>query len=475
MTVGDTFRRGGCSAVPPAERRAPSRRTLRTSDEAVSNVMGGVLFFTIVFLFFVTIQVDFVPQWTEDDEAALATQAQGQMSQLKGEADRQAANRSASGVGNPITLGERTASKFFQSAGPPGSLSFEPGVANVTLSTKELLILEESGRTTFASNETWTELTGPVTLEDVSDVRHLRMRIIDPESYDDGDAINLTIRDVDDEYAGSIVLYNREFPSGYSITARVVSASGEVIYDQGESAFQQSQPPMWWLDAMAPELHFQDVLLAAEGPVTLEFQQLGMDGAYTITYVQADDDGSVLVGSAGRTVADYERSFEGGRLSVDLPAQHFASQSYHMENGGVVLEQDDGHAMRVPPVFQAKAVGSITKITITTPALTGGSDAVSHRGTINVVTDGQGGNQLVGTAPHLTYAVATAFPDAWIAHFDDTLSGAGLDDASGEYEISQAGGVVTVTVYGKTADPASTDHDLAVDLTHARVHIDFQG
>jgi hypothetical protein len=80
------------------------------SQSAVSNVVGGILFFALVVTLFIVIRVNFVPVWEAEREADHMETVQGQFAQIKADVDRMVANRTQAGVSDPITLSRTTGS-----------------------------------------------------------------------------------------------------------------------------------------------------------------------------------------------------------------------------------------------------------------------------------------------------------------------------------------------------------------------------
>lgn len=448
-----------------------ANRALRDRDDAVSTVLGGILFFALVFLMLTVIRFEFVPVWEQDKEAAHMERVSGQFVALKSEVDRQAGNRTAVDVAHPVTLGFTSTSRFFTPSNLPGSLTFASGTAGATVSSDEFLVLSESGRSTAAVDEDWVSITGPTTLDSISDIQHLRIRVVDPWDETHGDNIVLTVTDADGNFAGSLTVYLHRDPPEHFLNSRVTGPSGSIIYDQGEAFHQISTVPYWWVDALEDVLHFTDVLNAAKAPFTLTLTEDGMDGEYTLTYLESRSTGSVLVGTSGVTVSNFSVPLGGGTLAMESAGSHFVDQSFYFENGAVILVQPDGAVMRVEPDFRITAGSPLTRVKMTVPALTGDADSVSQRGTVSVATGTNSARQVQGTAPMLNYTVQTQFPALWSAFFIKAAQDGGLSASAAEFVVTSGPGSATILIYGAEKDPNSTAHDLSVDLSYANIRL----
>ena len=84
--------------------KANRRGRGRPGDDAVSTVLGGILFFALIIMFLIVIRTTFAPVWQEEDEAKHMSAVQGQFAALAGAADSQASNATSQAVGLPVTL-----------------------------------------------------------------------------------------------------------------------------------------------------------------------------------------------------------------------------------------------------------------------------------------------------------------------------------------------------------------------------------
>ncbi len=479
-------------------------------DEGISNVLGSILIFALLVMFFVVVQVEFVPHWTEEDEAHMQDTLRTQLTTLKGEIDRQAGNRTSSVATTAVTLGERGTGVFSRDT-VPGTISFAPDRAPVSVTAEEMRVLRQGVVTTFATGESWEDpVGGTATINNVFEVQHLRLRVINAICWDANSYVQLDITDANGEggrYRFSVKAGN---PSDGFISTVMLDKTDpdSTIYDQGESFFHEpnecnalTEPAAdcsdaqsllasgdakpWWEDLLAPELHFSDVLAAAATPFTLDLTtnaggSYSACGQYTISYLETDPGGgsTVLVGNSGVVVSPYIRETGGGSIEVQVPTQELPQQKFVLEGGAVILVQEGEGTMIVPPAFYVDNVGTKTKVILSQIGLTGLSDSFTRKGSVAVTVDGQTSTPVIATAPGMWYRIATDYPGIWCDHFTELFEDSDL--AATEYTITQsvagaADGFCEVQIIGQDATFGTGDpHDLSIELTRATVQVAFQ-
>lgn len=447
-----------------------ANRFARRSEDGVSTVLGGILVFSLVIIFLIMVRTEFAPRWQEEDEAQHMSAVGDQIAVLRAEADRQASNLTNQPVQVPISLLERQTSRLLSPPNLPASLSFATG-GSIEIGTSEMRVFESGGRSLLGIDEDWTNVGGSPQLTDVEDVHHLRIRIVDPEGADDGNHVDLTITDADSQFAGRLRVYIQEFLSGYAVNVLVQNAAGVTIYDQGESTFQQHTPPFHWTDALAPELHFIDVLAAAAKPATLDWTEVGITGSFTVTYV---DGGGAMAGNSGSLVSDFERTVTSGKITFEGTSQEFVQQDIHLEAGAVIVTQAEGHAMRTDPVFTVRVAGGQASISMNVPGLSGSSHAITTNGMASVLLESTSSNTIRGTSPDWSVKVPTTHPALWADMWTRHLESAGLTAAADHFSITTDATSASLTVYGPTTDPNSTVHDMNIELHHAVVDVRLQ-
>jgi hypothetical protein len=438
------------------------------SQSAVSNVVGGILFFALVVTLFIVIRVNFVPVWEAEREADHMETVQGQFAQIKADVDRMVANRTQAGVSDPITLSRTTGSRVFATPGLPGSIEFRPGTAGMNLSANELFVYAQNGSSYIIPDEKWKEITSTASVIDISSVAHMRVRVLDPGNAGNGNSFTLTVFDKNGNYAGDMRVIKEGHPSGYSIKSRVRTATNTILYDQGESFFQQDKPALYWVDTFASDTQFGNILRSAEPPLKIQFSSSQLRGEYTITYVSSS--AGVLVGGTGRLITNFESELPSGRLEFTSTNTHYVQQNLLFSNGAVILSQPDGSAFLVPPSFDVRRAGSTVILDLSLPRLSGVAEGSSKRGVATV--DNAPGPQTIieGSAPSFTFNVTTSYPGLWSQFMEERLVLAGLSKTAGHYVITQGTGWIKVTVYGLTTPPASTIHDIRVELQHAVIY-----
>lgn len=442
-----------------------ANQAARSRDDAVSTVLGGILVFSLVVMFLVVVRTQFAPVWTEDDEAKHMSTVQGQFAALRAESDRQTSNSTSGAVGLPITLLERQTSRFFTPANLPGTVTFEPGAADVSLAAPEILLFEQNGEDLAGVDETWNAANGAVT--DVQSVRHLRLRIADPGGASDGDQVVLTVTNAAGpvaELASTIHVHT----GGYTVRTTVRSDTGAILYDQGPSYFDGDAPAFHWVDALAPELHFRGLLAAADGPFTLSFTQTGVSAQYSLSHT---DSSGVLSGGSGRLLTGWSAAYQGGSLRFESQSLRFPQQEWILENGAVRIEQNDGSVMRIDPRFTLSVSGTSTRISMMIPSLTGDANSVGGGGTATVTLDGSRADHLLGTVPQWSVTVESSDPAAWADIWNRALTTAGLSAGAGHFTITTGATTASLLLSGLDSGPA---HDITIEVHHAVVDVELQ-
>ncbi len=445
---------------------------MRERDEAVSNVLGGIMFVVVMFLFYAMVRTSFVPVWEEEREAMFANEVQAQLAQLAGEVDRQASNRTLAPVTSGVTLGEPQASRLLSAPRLPGTMVFDPGTSGSRLDAPELLKFLENGQVIGGAHETWTPVTGPTDeVLNVGDVHHFRLRINKPMDKGDGEFVQVRIVDVDGNSAGTLRAYIESFGSQRGVFTQVKDASGNIVYDQGWQAHHQANIEWAWVDALDPEILFDDLLAGAKKPMTLQFTKQGIIGDFTLTYDEVLPGGTRTVGTNGVLVAPYSQTLGGGSLSVRLPSENYAEQEYILENGAILVRQDDGVAMKFDPNFEIRKINAATVIRMTVPGLIGDGVTASQTGTVPVTMKGAMSSHIEGTVPMWKYRVTTSHAATWADFFERTAVEAGLPAAEYAVAFDAAAKWAEIAVYGVNTDPTDLNHDVTVDAHMSLVRV----
>lgn len=461
---------------PP--RLAGRRRARRLAGDqtGVATVLGAVLVLGLVAVALVAYQTEHVPHANENREAAHMQQLGHQMALVKGDLDRQTDNRTASSISNPLTLQRSQGFGLLRSTALPGEVRFEPGAtgAESTLSAPKLQVFQRDGRSLLGLGENWTLVsTGDV--EDIDSVEHLRIRVQDPEGGDEGDYVQLTIRNADGSFGGKIRVEKDEHPSGYTMLIIVDNdedPTNSPLFQGGESAFQQDQPAWHFVDAMDPQFLFDQLLASAKAPFTLEWEESGYAGEYATSFRSVSGGRQ---GNSGLVEENFSQSLgRGGALVATVPNSEFPSQTFRLEHGAVIVSQADGSAFRARPGLTFSASGDTVSALFTVPALEGAPDARTSDH-VNVRTDPVGGGvNLAGQVPSLHYTIATPHGSLWSEHWTDMLESLGLRSASGHFAVSSNATHATLDLYGAVSDPASEVYDIEIQLRKADIRVELE-
>lgn len=430
---------------------------------------------SIIMVSMVNFRVAIVPMLDEQREAHHMGQVGDALAAIKGEADRQVDNGGRPPVTTSVPLKPQEPAGFLTGGALASYLSFKPDIAPVRLNATELRIQVDNGTAVFGPDETWTDITVNDALNNITGVQHLRIRVEAPHNEDEGDYVELVLKDKDDVYAGDLRVYVTQHPSGYSVNVRVRDADLDVLYDQGDSYFNQDQPPFYWVDALADEVQFADVLQATEGPYNLTIVESGMQGAFTVVYHEETESGVILVGSAGKLYTDWERIETGGRLTYLSQNLRFIRQDLYMEGGAIVLNQTVGNTFHMEPALTVEVTGTKTFVWITVPTLTGREVTHSGRDAVPVRLQGREYHAVSGTAPDVLFNVTTDHPLMWTNFWKMKFNTAGLSSAAGEYVVSSGNDWAQFIIYGNTPTPGSTVHDLTVDIQTGQVDVTMRG
>ncbi len=443
----------------------------------VSNVLGAILLFGIFIMTLVTIQVEFVPRWEEDREARHMDQVADQLAQFTSDLNRMAANQTRTAITDPLTLQPSGGFRFLQAgSGLPNELAFDPPVAGqgVNVTSPQLRILARDGEEFFGLNETWEAIVSGDTVDNVTQVRHLRIRVdMIPGDYNDGDSATLSAFDRNGIFAGKAVVTFRDFPSEQALAIQVFNRQNQEISSGIEAFFQQTVVDYFYIDLLDGELLFDQVLAAAESPIDLTLARNGLDAAYTIVYNTIGAGGPTTVGNAGILVPNYSSTLASGSLAVEAENQHFPPQTFVIEHGAVILEQAEGTVMRVPPAFRVTGGATQVQLIWTMPGLTGDRQSLGGSEAASLIATPAGGQaHTEAFAARVALRIPTGHPAAWSAWLDDQFRLAGLASAVGQYSLSSGADFVLLTVYGPVSDPNSTTEDVYLNFQQAPIRIE---
>ncbi len=446
------------------------KRPLGGDETGVATVVGGLLMAGILLVTLVTIQVEYVPVWEKDAEAARMRVVIDQYAALKAEVDRQLGNESQAPSTSPISMAAGRPASVFSSPGLPSTLEFVEADKPFKINATVLLIQTRNGNIVESAEESWTQVSSEPTVGDIALVESLRAKI--PSASTGGDkSVSLEITDGDGLFAGRLEAIVERDPPDIIFRVKVTGADNGILHDQGFAHHQGSGPDTWFINAMDPDYRFDRLISSATKPLTLTFSQTNAPSSeYAVTYATSGAAG-IVVGGAGTTVNNYDVTHAAGTLRLQAPNNHYVQQNILMENGAVLVEQDGTAIFQIAPHFNVATASGYMMVDMTIPSLVGAGSAVSGDGTAKVLTKAESHGSISALAPSITFTVSTLYPTLWTEHWNETLSAAGYSQGTGHYALSTTADQAILTLYGPTTAPASTKNDLALNLRQADIDV----
>lgn len=457
-------------------------------DRGISVVVGAVLLLGIVTAAAVTFRLSYVPSAGERAEADHMRDVSRSMAALNGDLLRRLDTDTGVPLPAQVPLTPSTPS-LVDVPLSGGTLDFDTSSRAVDISSPSLRIQTRNGTPLLGASGSgsgqWQQIQGTDTITDVASVLGLRINITDPDPQD-GDRLTIQATDANSDFAGDFQIFADVNPPDLDLIAqtRAPPAPGDVIFHNHIlSIHQQNWDANYWVDALTDLFSFDSLLEQADKPMTLSFQDQGLQAAYLVSYEEDAGDGLTTLVGAGDTVDSYARSYRSGVLTYTSSNQFFTDQSYIIEHGGLILSQPDGTVFSMEPSFEVESTSNIAKLSLAVPTLKGESASVTGGDRVNVRT-GTSTSQTIGaTAGQLNLTFHTAFPDAWEAFLEDELADGGLTSSgcpptapvgptTCEYELSSTSDTVRLTVHGPQAadaDPADPVRDISFELVQGRV------
>lgn len=457
-------------------------------SNGVSSVIGAILVTAIVFSLLLTVQLNFVPVWEKQAERAHRVTLERQLATLKSEFDHQAANRTAQTITVPLTIG-RESTGIFHTGSSNRRVSFNTTGHGFEVNSNRMLILMSNGVSVAGLNPVWQNIPASGTLTNVQSVESLRIRITPMDDDFVGKNVNLTVTDANGALVGFFVVTATMSQNDYVISFASYQAPGTKLAEAANAQDKQTEYENYYVDTLAGGLLFDQVLAAAQGPFTIGLtKSAGVVAAYTISYTQAVPGGSVLVGNQGILREPYESTFNGGALVFEASSSHFPAQTYSLENGAIVLAQEEGAVFKVEPTFNVRRSGNIVSVGLSIPALS--SDAASLTGVGNILVTATAAQvqNVRAQAPRLELNIETAYPDLWAGFFRQKLEEASLSSGTSppQFTVCVRGGTlpacagvgtadVELRVFGVTSDPLSSAYDMTVEISQAVISVKMEG
>jgi hypothetical protein len=387
-------------------------------NQGVSNVIGVILILGIMSLFLVTVRLEWVPEWQQQKEARMSEDAEIQLGRLASELQQQQDNP----VSFPIDLTRPTS--FWVPVQLPATLEFEPGTVGASLDMT-LQQTSRNGAITLAAEPDWS----PLASETGDELAWLRMRI--PSPIDGGATATISFTD-DSGLLGSIEV---ETVSSNLLFSLVVG--GQTI-DQ-DSYFTGGSPDYYIFDLLR-ELETGAILSNPEGDIQLDVVN-NINGEFSWAF---ENDG-ILTSTAGPLLL-WQPTFSGGTLQADLNHQEFQNQRFIIENGGIVLAQDDGSVVRSAAGLRIQP-GAMY---FAWSNMLGDAQTASESRTMSVSILQQGGKSMTGWTDALSYTLTTPYPLAWAAEISSQFEAAAILPA--QYTVTANPTNVVVTYDGPLAD-----------------------
>lgn len=440
-------------------------RRLRLDDHAVSVVIGAILVAAILFAALVFFRLSYVPHWEERTEAAHMSLIERELTGLRAELDAQVINGSAGQITHPLTLGRPGFSPLIPLSSNH-QVGFTPQDKWFNVSSSEMLVTHQDGRSLVGANEVWRPLSGNTSLTSVSSLEHLRLRLTSLSSADDGDQVVLTLVDADGQWAGEMRISVVAQPVGFDLRARVLDAQGTTLHDQPVASGLQGTHAPYWLDPLASGLPLRHALAAATAPYELHMETSGLDVHYAAAYRQSVSGGSILAGGTGVPTPSWNAGHHGGTLLFEGRNARFVDQTFILENGALILDQGGDSVMLVPPVFHAARVGTAVSLTVSLPSLAGDAGSIAGASLVGLSTNTLQQAALEGSAPDLTMSVQTRHAGLWADLWRDRLDAVpGLVEGM-HYDITTTASQATLTLDGFGG---ATERDIHLRLVQATI------
>jgi len=450
-----------------------SRNSFRNEDDGVSVVVGAILIGAILVTLMLTIRLQFVPQWEKSSESSQMQTLQTQFISVKSDIDEHTQNLSHAALSQPINLGSEHVS-IFSSAGNPRTLTFAPGSQAFALSTPKIRIISGSSTLPVGLPEVWSDIVGSQ-VNNLNVVSSLRLRVHELDKSHAGEWVRIKIVDTTSQPIGTLKFLISVDSPDLVLTIQTFDtddATGNLISQTSSVVHQSTAVQDYYVNALDPNYLFNQLLSVAPIPFTLLLETNTLVADFALTALQGTGSGAVIIGASGFFAEPYNRNVATGYLELEARNRYFVPQSFILEHGAIILEQDDGAVFKVKPTMTASLTsGNITVVALTAPGLLGDSVTSSGATTATVKTTGIDRSFVSGDTPQLNLTIQTRFPELWADYWSDTLAATGLSQAAGEFNVTQNADSVDVLVLGRqpTAVPTATPNCDDCDV-HLMLH-----
>lgn len=353
-----------------------ARRQARfTRDErGVSVVIGAILIVGILVIAAITVQTQYVPIWDKKREYEHALLVQSQMAAIRAEVDRQVLNPTSLVVSNPLSMaGTSTSGLGVVKLGD--RIVFSPGTQGISVQSPKMTVQLNNGNLAAGANESWTAVTtGGTSVADVNNVLSFRLRLNAASKDNDTQSLTVSLTDGNGQFAGDFRLLVLDLGGNdWDLNRRTRNRDGVTIFDNPIKFHNSATVGPYWIDLIETELNFDAVMAAAVPPLRIDLVKNGLGGDFAITYAQ--NSGNVIIGSSGQVVQPFVRTIGGGSLVYTANNIRWPVQSYTLENGAVIVSQDDGSAFLIaPPIDALPFTQSSSTLYLNTPSGTVAGD-----------------------------------------------------------------------------------------------------
>ncbi|MDX1611460.1 MAG: hypothetical protein R3185_03760 [Candidatus Thermoplasmatota archaeon] len=444
---------------------SPSRRYRATSerDGGVTVIVGLLLAIAIITALLVNYRLQWVPLAMEDVQAAHMDEVDNAMGALVATLDKQLIGEVNHTVSSPFQVGIH--GKSFPTM-PPVShrMTFTSATTTdkgMTVDADQVRIFEQDGTVLGGLSETYSSIGASTTVTDVQGVDHLRIKIDTVTPGTRNVRIQITNATGVDTGWFEIAVEPKETNNIYNVTyeTRDTDATGTVLYDDRDR-YRGSMGP-FYVDVMEARTQFPALLAASEAPYDITFTSGGgWTASYAMTY---EDDNGVLQASGGITHTNYQLPLTSASITYTAENPEFVDQSFVVESGALLLNQDDGTAFLTEPRLTPEIHGTTTVLSLTVPRLTVSDQQLAGVSKATVKTTPVETGSMKGWVTSMTLTWNTDYPSTWQTFLDDAMSDAGIP--ASYYSTATTATTASLTVDG--ADPGN--EDILLILKHTRI------
>jgi hypothetical protein len=449
-------------------------------DEAVSVIIGAILLTAILVGVMVTVRLSYVPVWAKEQEVAHMHDVATGMASLRASLDPQVVGGPAAAHVLALRPDDRPLVPGFPAL---DGLVFTPADAGFRVVMTSFIVTADPREVPplAAFEETWMPLPDDPIVAD--DVQHFRLRLdrVGDPCDDTAREVEVVARDANGDWAGNFTFSQEKAPPDCHLLVRVTNATDDVVYGNPVS-FHLSEPlSPYWVDVLDPEFQFDRLLAMAPKPVTLQVGTAGLSADMSMVYVTTDPTtGETELTGGVVPVVSIDQTYEGGTLVYSGVSQHFVDMDYVLENGVLMLAQEEGWTTVVAPHLAAHRDPDRLFVSVDVPSLVGESGAIAGTDTATVKLTPAGRREVQGLAPGLTLEATSREPDAWATSWRDALAAVdGLTEASsdaltdGNFRVSTGDTWTRLALAGPHPEPDI--FDLFVTVRQADIGVELNG